>query len=117
MATGYKVDGVDVSQENATWLGSTSSQTLTSAGYYDCVTSVNYVNGGVNVVWTAPFTQVPSVTSGIKVASYSSSIVYEVQWTALTNSGGTFRVNYRDTSQSGEAPTDSVSVMIHAIGN
>ena len=118
--SGYTVDGVDISQQNATWLGSTASQTLTAATYYDVVTSVNYVNGGVNVAWTAPFTQAPSVTTGIQIknAGFISARVYSVQWTALTSSTATFRVVYNNAAAGfgGEASTNDVAVMINAVG-
>ncbi len=116
LGTGYTVDGVDVSQQNATWLGSTASQTLTAASFYDVVTSVNYVNGGVNVAWSAPFTQPPSITSGILNSSYSTVTSYDVQWTYSSSTVGTFRVNYHTGVTSGEAATNAVTVMIHTIG-
>jgi len=117
---GYTVDGVDVSQQNASWIGSATSQTLTAGTYYDILTSVDYINGGVSVTWSAPFTQSPSVTEGIKLknAGFSSSRVYNVQWTSLTSTGGTFRVVWNDSSavDANEADTNAVTIMIHAIG-
>jgi hypothetical protein len=117
--TGKKVDGVDISHQNATWVGSNSSQTLTPATYYDVVTTVNYTTGGVTVTWSAPYTERPSVTTSIILnGSYSNLKSYDVQWTSLTATGGTFRVNAQRASDaySGEASTNEIAISIHAIG-
>jgi hypothetical protein len=117
--TGNKVDGVDISHQNATWVGSNSSQTLTPATYYDVVTTVNYTSGGVTVTWSAPYTERPSVTTSIILnGSYSDLKSYDVQWTSLTATGGTFRVNAQIASDasSGEAGTNEIAISIHAIG-
>jgi hypothetical protein len=117
MNTGYTVDGVDVSQNNATYLGNETTQVLTAATYYDCVTSVTYRSGGVTVNWSAPFTQPPSITSDVFVSSYNQYVSYDIQWTNVTSTSGTFRVNWQCASSGvcGEASTD-VKVMIHTIG-
>ena len=106
------------SQQNATWVGSTALQTLTAATFYDVVTSVSYVNGGVNVAWSAPFTQKPSVTTDVQlnIASFSATTYYTVQWTALSASAGTFHVIKNVNGTIGEAATNDIYVMIHAIG-
>jgi len=117
--TGNKVDGVDISHQNATWVGSNSSQALTPATYYDVVTTVNYTAGGVSVTWSAPFSIRPSVTTSIILnGSYSDLKSYDVQWTSLTTTGGTFRVNAQIASDasSGEAGTNEIAISIHAIG-
>ncbi len=118
LASGYTVDGIDISQNNAPYLGNDTTQVLTSATYFDCVTTVNYRTGGVTVNWSAPFTAPPCVTSQLIVTSYADVVSYDVQWTNLTSTSGTFRVNYTYSGdyQSGEASTNIVKVMIHAIG-
>ena len=118
LSPGYTVDGVDVSQQNATWIGSATAQTLTAATFYDVVTAVNNINGGNTVTWAAPFTQRPTVTTGILVDSYNPRTSFDVQWTYVSNTCGIFRVNYQniDDLSCGEANSGAVTVMIHAIG-
>ncbi|RTL06979.1 hypothetical protein EKK58_02240 [Candidatus Dependentiae bacterium] len=79
--------------------------------------SKSYVNGGVTFTFpTNLFLQTPTVVASISIGSYSIFTTYSCVITSISSNSVTVRVNTGTLLTIGEAPTNSCTVNVWAIG-